>query len=164
MANSRLEKIGTIITRTQGLLRSGAMKFDERPLWYDVVTAFPPKEEPRFDRPAPRVDVRPIFYQEDTIRAKFHKTSKATYAVNLTDFKNRTASQQFIDIYRDLSTQGALDEQKVFETAVDLLEDKMRQQREKRAATADVAEESVKTPNVKEDVGKTVKLQDIFSE
>ncbi|XP_050081528.1 28S ribosomal protein S23, mitochondrial [Anopheles aquasalis] len=163
MANSRLEKIGTIITRTQGLLKSGALKFDERPLWYDVVTTFPPKEEPRFDRPAPRVDVRPIFYQEDAIRAKFHKTSKATYTVNLADFSNRTATQQFIDIHRDLSTQGALDEEKVFETALDLLEDKMRQQREKRAATTEVAEETVKTP-VKEDVGKTVKLQDIFSD
>lgn len=100
----------------------------------------------------------------DSCFRKFHKTSKATYAVNLADFSNRTASQQFIDIHRDLSTQGALDDEKVFEAALDLLEEKMRQQREKRAATTEVAEESVKTPVVKEDVGKTVKLQDIFSE
>ncbi|KFB36983.1 AGAP002893-PA-like protein [Anopheles sinensis] len=162
MANSRLEKIGTIITRTQGLLKSGALKFDERPLWYDVVTAFPPKDEPRFDRPAPNVSVRPIFYAEDTIRAKFHKTNKASFAVNLLDNNNRSATQQFIEIYQGLASQGALDEQKVFDTALDLLEDKMRQQREKRSVENTPQEPVVPTPPV--DTGNTVKLQDIFKD
>ncbi|XP_053681157.1 28S ribosomal protein S23, mitochondrial [Anopheles nili] len=163
MANSRLEKIGTIITRTQGLLKSGAMKFEERPLWYDVVTAFPPHEEPRYDRPAPKVSLRPIFYQEDMIRAKFHKTSKAPFAVNLQDFKNRTPTQQFVEIYQNLSLQGALDETKVFETALDLYEDKLRQQKEKRSAESSTQELPKHSP-APEDSGKTVKVQDIFND
>ncbi|XP_053658165.1 28S ribosomal protein S23, mitochondrial [Anopheles marshallii] len=164
MANSRLEKIGTIITRTKGLLKSGAMKFDERPLWYDVVTAFPPLEEPRYDRPAPRVPVREIFYQEDTVRAKFHKAGKATFAVNLLDTNNLTPTQQFIGIYQNLSTQGALDEQKVYEIAIDLLEDQMRQQRaDKRPAETETSDR-VKPSPLPEDSGKTVQLQDIFKD
>ncbi|XP_058059616.1 small ribosomal subunit protein mS23 [Anopheles bellator] len=166
MANSRLEKIGTIITRTQGLLKSGAMKFDERPLWYDIVMAFPPKDEPRYDRPAPNVPIRRIFYEEDKIRAKFHKSNKITYAVNLSDFKNPTATQQFIELYQNLSTQGALDEDKVYETALDLLEDKLRLQREKKSVADEpaVISQPVKSSNANVDTGKTVKLQDIFND
>lgn len=87
MAQSRLEKIGTIFTRyvhvmyilkimltsgffrVQGLLRGGAMKTEDKPIWYDVYAAFPPKLEPRFDRPAPNIPVRNIFYAEDVVRA-----------------------------------------------------------------------------------------------
>uniref|UniRef100_A0A182JNQ8 Small ribosomal subunit protein mS23 n=1 Tax=Anopheles christyi TaxID=43041 RepID=A0A182JNQ8_9DIPT len=140
------------------------MKFDERPLWYDVVTAFPPHEEPRYDRPAPRVPVRQIFYQEDTVRAKFHKSGKATFAVNLLDNNNRTPTQQFIEMYQNLSTQGALDDEQVFTTAMDLLEDKMRQQRLDRRPSEGVSQEQAKLPSVPEDSGKTVKLQDIFKD
>uniref|UniRef100_A0A182XW93 Small ribosomal subunit protein mS23 n=1 Tax=Anopheles stephensi TaxID=30069 RepID=A0A182XW93_ANOST len=164
MANSRLEKIGTIITRTQGLLKSGAMKFDERPLWYDVVTAFPPLDEPRYNRPAPKVPVREIFYQEDIARAKFHKSGKATFATNLLDTNNLTPTQQFIGIYQHLSTQGALDEQKVFETAIDLLEDKMRQQRADKRPAESATVEQVELSSKPEDSGKTVQLQDIFKD
>uniref|UniRef100_A0A182N705 Small ribosomal subunit protein mS23 n=1 Tax=Anopheles dirus TaxID=7168 RepID=A0A182N705_9DIPT len=165
MANSRLEKIGTIITRTQGLIKSGAMKFDERPLWYDIVNAFPPREEPRYDRPAPKIRVRQLFYQEDVVRAKFHKSGKAAFAVNLLDNNNRTPAQHFIEIYQNLSTQGALDEEKVFETAMDLLDDKMRQQRaDKKAPESGVLEQQPKVANAPEDSGKTVKLQDIFKD
>uniref|UniRef100_A0A182QUL5 Small ribosomal subunit protein mS23 n=1 Tax=Anopheles farauti TaxID=69004 RepID=A0A182QUL5_9DIPT len=165
MANSRLEKIGTIITRTQGLLKSGAMKFDERPLWYDIVSAFPPVEEPRYDRPAPNVRVRQIFYQEDLVRAKFHKSGKATFAVNLLDNINRTPAQQFIEIYKNLSSQGALDEEKVYDTAMDLLEDKMRQQRtEKKTSESIVTEQQPKSSFTPADSGKTVQLQDIFKD
>lgn len=55
--------------RVRGLLRSGALKEDDKPLWYDVYEAFPPKYEPRYDRPAPDVPIRNIFYSEDIIRA-----------------------------------------------------------------------------------------------
>lgn len=45
------------------------MKAENRPLWYDLYEAFPPKLEPRFDRAAPNIPVREIFYKEDPIRA-----------------------------------------------------------------------------------------------
>ncbi|KAG8041212.1 hypothetical protein G9C98_002200 [Cotesia typhae] len=50
MAQSRLERIGTIFTRVQSLLKSGAVKWEDKPIWYDVYEAFPPKNEPRYDR------------------------------------------------------------------------------------------------------------------
>ncbi|RWS28163.1 hypothetical protein B4U80_04542, partial [Leptotrombidium deliense] len=46
MAASRLEKYGTIFLRTQGLLRTGAMKQAHKPLWFDVYERFPPNVEP----------------------------------------------------------------------------------------------------------------------
>ncbi|XP_055534016.1 probable 28S ribosomal protein S23, mitochondrial [Wyeomyia smithii] len=165
MAHSRLEKIGTILTRTQGLLRSGAMKWDDRPLWYDVVVAFPPKEEPRYDRPAPNVPLRSIFYAEDKIRAIYHHNSRPKYTVNLADQHSKTATQLFIDIYKNLDTQGALDQERVLEAALEMLEEKMKLQ--KSVQNAGGAERSYmeqipskSTPNV----GKTVQLQDIFND
>lgn len=45
------------------------MKTEDKPIWYDVYAAFPPKLEPRFDRTAPNIPVRNIFYAEDVVRA-----------------------------------------------------------------------------------------------
>ena len=55
--------------RVQGLLRSGALKPEDKPLWYEVYEAFPPKYEPKYGRVSPETPVRQIFYSEDTIRA-----------------------------------------------------------------------------------------------
>jgi small subunit ribosomal protein S23 len=55
--------------RLKGLLRSGALKEEDKPMWYDIYEAFPPFHEPRFDRAAPDTPIRNIFYPEDTIRA-----------------------------------------------------------------------------------------------
>ncbi|XP_047529391.1 28S ribosomal protein S23, mitochondrial isoform X1 [Vanessa atalanta] len=73
MATSRLERIGTIFSRTEGLLLRGAMKPDDRPLWFDIYKAFPPTTEPKFARPKPEnKPIRQILYKEDILRAKFH--------------------------------------------------------------------------------------------
>jgi len=70
MASNRLERIGTIFTRVQGLLRSGAMKSQEKPIWYEVYEAFPPAYQPMYGRKAPTdVSIRKILYTEDMIRA-----------------------------------------------------------------------------------------------
>ena len=73
MAQSRLELIGTIYSRVTGLIKSGAIKSEQIPLWYSVYETFPPKYEPRFDR-VDEKPVRKILYQEDIIRAKYYKT------------------------------------------------------------------------------------------
>ena len=64
MAQSRLEKIGTIYSRVTGLLQSGAIKAEHRPLWVQIYEAFPPKYEPRWDRQPECDSVRKILYQE----------------------------------------------------------------------------------------------------
>ncbi|XP_055677898.1 28S ribosomal protein S23, mitochondrial [Lutzomyia longipalpis] len=129
MAHSRLEKIGTIFTRTTGLLRSGAMKPEDKPLWYEIYQAFPPKAEPRFDRPAPNTSVRDIFYPEDVVRAKFHKLSKTQGSLNLLDTRNKTHCQLFIEIYNKLKEDGALSEEKILDTAQIKLEEMIQQEK-----------------------------------
>ncbi|XP_059619725.1 small ribosomal subunit protein mS23 [Phlebotomus argentipes] len=129
MAHSRLEKIGTIFTRTTGLLRTGAIKPEDKPLWYDIYQAFPPKEEPRYDRPAPKTEIRDIFYPEDVVRAKFHKFSKTQGMVTLSDTKNKTHCQTFIEIYNKLKEDGALSEEKILETAQIKLEEVIQEQK-----------------------------------
>lgn len=55
--------------RATALIDSGAQAWEERPVWYDIYEAFPPKDEPRFDRPIPNMKLKKIFYEEDKIRA-----------------------------------------------------------------------------------------------
>jgi small subunit ribosomal protein S23 len=69
MANSRLEKIGTIFSRVNGLIKSGALRYEERPLWFDVYQKYPPDVEPKFDQKPEFKPIRPIFYAEDKERA-----------------------------------------------------------------------------------------------
>ena len=58
-----------LIFRMQGLLKSEAVAWRDRPLWYDVVTRFPPEVAPDMDRSVPEVDVHRILYPEDFVRA-----------------------------------------------------------------------------------------------
>ncbi|CAD6213851.1 GSCOCG00011095001-RA-CDS [Cotesia congregata] len=79
MAQSRLERIGTIFTRIQSLLKSGAVKSEDKPIWYVVYEAFPPKYEPRFDRVAPNVEIQDIFYKEDIVRAQSNERTRSVH-------------------------------------------------------------------------------------
>lgn len=54
--------------RLTGILKSGAMKDHEKPIWYDVYKTFPPKHEPAFARPVVEKEIRSIYYPEDVIR------------------------------------------------------------------------------------------------
>ena len=58
-----------LFLRITGLLKSGAMKEADKPVWYDVYAAFPPHVEPNFEREIPKGDVPSIMYKEDIIRA-----------------------------------------------------------------------------------------------
>ncbi|KAL4135709.1 hypothetical protein QTP88_007304 [Uroleucon formosanum] len=84
MAGSRLEKLGTIFTRVNGLIKSGAMKIDDRPIWYDVYRAFPPESEPHYAKPSQSIKIPDIYYSEDIFRAMFHKETRGQLpAINL---------------------------------------------------------------------------------
>lgn len=54
--------------RLQGLLRSEALKDVDKPVWYEVYEAFPPKVPPVYERPLPQREVPKILYPEDVIR------------------------------------------------------------------------------------------------
>lgn len=92
-----------------------------------MYAAFPPHAEPRFDRPAPNVAVREIFYEEDALRARYHRATKHLGTTNLTDSRYATQTQQFIEQYERIRTQGALDEGAIFEAAADMVRDKASQ-------------------------------------
>lgn len=61
--------------RVRDLMHSGVMKPQEKPIWYDVYQAFPPKKEPVYVKPLRRTSTRKqdavpeIFYTEDEVRA-----------------------------------------------------------------------------------------------
>lgn len=51
------------------MIKSGAMKIDDRPIWYDVYRAFPPESEPHYAKPAESLKVPDIYFPEDVFRA-----------------------------------------------------------------------------------------------
>ncbi|KAF2895648.1 hypothetical protein ILUMI_10507 [Ignelater luminosus] len=132
MARSRLEKIGTIYTRTRGLIQSGAVHWDDRPLWYDLYEAFPPLEEPRFDRPVPNVPLKKIFYEEDKIRALLHNRNKQIGTVNMFNNASSTLSKRFIEAYKKLEKQhdGSASQEQLYEETIELLQRERQKQAE----------------------------------
>jgi small subunit ribosomal protein S23 len=59
-----------LIYRATGLLKSGAIKYQDRPTWYDVYRVFPPKYEPYIERePERKTGIPDILYKEDKLRA-----------------------------------------------------------------------------------------------
>lgn len=129
------------------------MKIEDKPIWYDVYEAFPPKVEPKFDRPAPNIPVRSLFYEEDIIRAylyhnnnipsvliyyflsrKYHKFNTSLQTVNLSDSRNQSQTQIFIDLFNKYKGEGALSDEKIFETANDMLQEKMQDLKNERTA------------------------------
>lgn len=82
---------------------------------------------------------------------KLHKQNKLNETISLFDQKRGTQSQQFIQIYENLRSQGALDEQRIYETALDLLAEQRQQSRE----------ETLETPDSEQmDIGKSTLLSD----
>ncbi|NP_001091803.1 putative mitochondrial ribosomal protein isoform X1 [Bombyx mori] len=117
MASSRLERIGTIFTRVEGLLSRGAMKPDDRPLWFDVYKAFPPITEPKYARPNLVVkEIRPILYKEDVLRAKFHSNGYGLAPVSLLNQSNETQTKRLVQQYDELKAEG-IPEDEIIEKA-----------------------------------------------
>ncbi|KAK7862251.1 hypothetical protein R5R35_008129 [Gryllus longicercus] len=122
MANSRLERLGTIYSRVSGLLRAQAMKEEDKPLWFEIYKAFPPEREPKIDHPIPEGSIKPILYAEDIIRAKFHKGNKFIRMVNLSDSVRPSPTQQVISIFSRLKSERAGEsEDQLYEEALDIL-------------------------------------------
>ncbi|XP_067010493.2 small ribosomal subunit protein mS23 [Anabrus simplex] len=150
MASSRLEKVGTIFTRVTGLIRSGALKEEDKPIWYDIYKAFPPVTEPRYDRPAPNIQVGNIFYAEDQIRAKFHDLHRNHLGViDMNDSRTQTASQRFLHIYMKLKKEGNLPEEKLFDAAFEEFK------AERSFATERVSSEEAEVPTRKKSLVST---------
>ncbi|CAG5132907.1 unnamed protein product [Candidula unifasciata] len=115
MAGSRREAVGSLLSRMIGLLKSGAVKQEDRPIWYDIVKALPPKPLP------PQNEVPKIVYPEDFVRVHFHRTFVETSPVRLTDDKTKSVSQRFVDTYLDLLSKKVVPPAEIFDKTVELL-------------------------------------------
>ncbi|XP_068124567.1 small ribosomal subunit protein mS23 [Hyperolius riggenbachi] len=120
MAGSRLEKLGTVFSRTRDLIRAGVIKQNEIPIWYDVYAAFPPKREPTYvspprRRPKPVENVPEILYQEDVIRAKFYEMYGNPGIIELNTRNYKSTCQRFVEKYLELQSSGEVDKDKLFE-------------------------------------------------
>ncbi|KAL3856535.1 hypothetical protein ACJMK2_011281 [Sinanodonta woodiana] len=116
MAGSRFEKLGSVFRRMQGLLKSGAISQSEKPVWYDVYAAFPPKLAPVYDRPLPNQTVQQILYPEDLLRAKFYAVYGEPDIVVMLNEKKKTTCQLFVEKYIELKKSGVPDA-KLFEAS-----------------------------------------------
>ncbi|XP_032793721.2 28S ribosomal protein S23, mitochondrial [Daphnia magna] len=122
MASSRLERIGNIYSRVRGLLRSGAMKPEDKPIWYEVYEAFPPKVEPQYGRKASEITIHPIFYPEDIVRAKFYERFGSPGLISLANNEYPTPCQKFLDRYKEME-KGFSDENELFEAVAKVMEE-----------------------------------------
>ncbi|KAE8295718.1 28S ribosomal protein S23, mitochondrial [Larimichthys crocea] len=122
MAGSRLERFGTVFTRVRDLMHSGVIKPTEKPIWYDVYRAFPPKRDPLYVKPQSRTftkkqeAVPEIFYREDEVRAKFYEkygTGARPFDLSKSNFVS--TCQRFVDKYSALKSNSELDDSALFE-------------------------------------------------
>ncbi|XP_062408434.1 28S ribosomal protein S23, mitochondrial [Sardina pilchardus] len=122
MAGSRLEKFGTVFTRVRDLMRAGVVKEKDKPIWYDVYAAFPPKRTPLHVKPLTRKvkeiedKVPEIFYREDVIRAEFYDTyMTGAKSIDLSKSNFVSTCQRFVDKYNELQSSGNFEEDCLFE-------------------------------------------------
>ncbi|XP_053177221.1 28S ribosomal protein S23, mitochondrial [Scomber japonicus] len=121
MAGSRLEKFGTVFTRIRDLMRSGVIQSAEKPIWYDIYKAFPPKRDPLHVKQHTRActkkhqTVPEIFYREDDVRAKFYDQYGMGPPLDLSKSNFVSTSQRFADKYSELKSQSGLDDSALFE-------------------------------------------------
>ncbi|XP_070166905.1 small ribosomal subunit protein mS23 isoform X2 [Polyergus mexicanus] len=94
------------------------MKEEDTPLWLAVYEAFPPKYEPRYDRRLPNKEIRSIFYEEDLIRVRFQKDQNFIPATNLANENVKSATQNFLSMYKTIKEQEELSEDSVYKKAM----------------------------------------------
>ncbi|KAI3354713.1 hypothetical protein L3Q82_019201 [Scortum barcoo] len=120
-----------MIGRVRDLMRSGVIKQPEKPIWYDVYVAFPPKRDPLHVKPHTRPctkkqeTVPDIFYREDEVRAKFYEQyGMGSWPFDLSKSNFVSPCQRFVDKYTELKSHSELDNSSVFEeTGKALLKD-----------------------------------------
>uniref|UniRef100_A0A915BH13 Small ribosomal subunit protein mS23 n=1 Tax=Parascaris univalens TaxID=6257 RepID=A0A915BH13_PARUN len=122
---TRAERCGSIFFRVTGLIRAGHLKWEQRPLWYDVYVAVPPLREPVWDAKFPKENepVQKIFYEEDILRARFYKRYRSVGAISIENSKSKSISQLFIEQYNVEREQNPeMDDDELFQKTVTTLQ------------------------------------------
>uniref|UniRef100_A0A0N5APW3 Small ribosomal subunit protein mS23 n=1 Tax=Syphacia muris TaxID=451379 RepID=A0A0N5APW3_9BILA len=123
----RKENVGSIFYRVTGLLRGNQMKWNQRPLWYDIYAMYPPLLDTGWNAkfPKEKEPVNSILYAEDVVRAEFYKKIRSLGAISVENLETISLSQFFVDIYSELETQNPkLEPQQLFDMAVKEVEKK----------------------------------------
>ncbi|XP_039273097.2 small ribosomal subunit protein mS23-like isoform X1 [Styela clava] len=130
---TRNHNIGSIYSRVKKLISSGVMKAENRPLWYDIYEAFPPKREPVFIHgPTPDEhglikqadNVKPLLYKEDWARASVNKLYGDFEAVHhlIERPKEMNLSLSFIKVFTELQkAHPSLSNEEIFEKTEDII-------------------------------------------
>ncbi|CAH8450557.1 unnamed protein product [Heterobilharzia americana] len=113
MLGSKKEKFASIFTRVKAMIEKGALAYEDRPLWYDVYEAFPPRVDPTYGRPCPTNTVQNILYPEDCERAAF---SRSSYKMELLNMFKMTDNRSTLynkcndlrELYPDVSAEELL--------------------------------------------------------
>ncbi|XP_053552991.1 28S ribosomal protein S23, mitochondrial [Bombina bombina] len=109
------------ISQVRDLLRAGVIKQNEKPVWYDVYAAFPPKREPLYEIPVWRSlkspdNIPEILYKEDAIRAKFYKAyGSGPRAFDLSRSNFKSTCQRFVEKYTELQKTGEINDEELFD-------------------------------------------------
>uniref|UniRef100_A0A4W3I0H5 Small ribosomal subunit protein mS23 n=1 Tax=Callorhinchus milii TaxID=7868 RepID=A0A4W3I0H5_CALMI len=157
--------------RVRDLIRSGVIKQAEKPLWYDVYAAFPPKLKPLYMKPKERFGkikdpIQEIFYQEDKIRGKFYELYGNGPKLDLTQSNFTSTCQRFVEKYQALEAQGETDEERLFEeTSKALLAEGITLRRRGEAGVLQwTAGSSSQQAAEKLDPGLDLRLQELLKE
>lgn len=89
---SRVIEAGTIVARTQQLLRCGVLV--QRPLWLDVVEALPSLLPPQYNRPPDPGRPSRIAFPEDKLRRYFYRKCECVTAEDEVISLDETASEE----------------------------------------------------------------------
>lgn len=81
------------------------MKPENKPLWYDVYEAFPPRIAPEALRPVSEEPLREIFYPEDNVRAMFYEHFGPVGTFDLKDSKFESQCQKFVHKFQEIKDQ-----------------------------------------------------------
>ena len=106
MAQSRLNKAASIFTRTNGLIESKLIPWNERPAWFDIYKAFPPLRDPQYRSVLSGERIPPlpqkILYKEDELRAFYFNNIDGQDTVVLSSNHAKPIWELFIDTYKKL--------------------------------------------------------------
>lgn len=92
------------------------MKPENKPLWYDVYEAFPPRTPPQAMRPVTDEPVRTILYPEDQVRAMLSEYfGNNIGTLNLKDDEHESEFEKLVNEYQGIRKERQeLSEEEIF--------------------------------------------------
>lgn len=84
------------------------MRWEDRPLFYDIYKAFPPLKEHKFMEDAPQIKVREIFYAEDQERAERDYTNMPAF-----DMSDKRSSKDQVEFRQKVMSEKPFEKKEI---------------------------------------------------